>query len=135
VNSFFKLKVAPDQDKLVAPNEITLAQAAYDPASEVWGIFEGDTPVGLFAIINMAEYPHREPGDDPQSLYLWRRSLTRTTKAKASAVSPSRNAGASPAPRVSPASPPRWSTRPSPTWVSTKTSDSLKPATRSTVNW
>lgn len=72
VNAFFKLKVAPEQEHLVAPNEITLAQAPYEPAGEVWGIFEGEEPVGLFAIIDMARYPHPEPGDDRQSAYLWR---------------------------------------------------------------
>lgn len=70
--ALFKLKVRPDQDKLVAPVEITLAQAAYEPCSEVWGLWDGDTLVGQMAMIDLARSPHTEACDEPESAYVWR---------------------------------------------------------------
>ena len=48
------LRVGADQDQLVAPNDVTFTQAATEGGSEVYGLFDGDKPVGLIAIIDLA---------------------------------------------------------------------------------
>ncbi|MEM1237005.1 MAG: GNAT family N-acetyltransferase [Pseudomonadota bacterium] len=73
LSALFKLKVRDDQDGLVAPNAITLAQQAYEPdGAHVWGLWDGDTAVGLMAMIDCRNYADLEDGDDPNSAYLWR---------------------------------------------------------------
>ena len=73
LGQLLKLKVREDQDNLVAPNSVTLAQSAYEqPGSYVYGIFEGDQAVGLVALIHPQVYPFLEPEDDPEAAYLWR---------------------------------------------------------------
>ena len=68
-----RLKVRPDQEHLVAPNAVTVAQAAYEqPGAYVWGLWHGDDAVGLLAMIHPREYEHLEPGDDPDGAYIWR---------------------------------------------------------------
>lgn len=68
-----KLKVRPDQEHLVAPNPVTIAQAAYEkPGGYVWGLWDGNTAVGLLAMIHPKEYQHLEEGDDPEGAYIWR---------------------------------------------------------------
>jgi diamine N-acetyltransferase len=71
------LNVRPDQQDLVSSNAKTLAQAAYEPGSYVWGLWDADTPVGLMAMIHPGEYPWvdgtmNEPADDRTAAYLWR---------------------------------------------------------------
>ena len=69
----FKVKATPEQRTFVGPNPETIAQAAYDPAAEVYGIWDAKTAVGLIALY---DYGHPEAelddGDDPEGLYLWR---------------------------------------------------------------
>jgi len=72
LRALFRLKVAEDQAGLVAPNEITLAQAAYEAGSHVWGLWEGDTAVGLIAMIHPHEAGGMEEGEDPDAAYIWR---------------------------------------------------------------
>lgn len=72
VDALLDLKVHPKQENLVAPNSVTLAQARYEPASSVWGLWQGDAPIGLIAMIDLGNYPDLQPGDDPNSAYLWR---------------------------------------------------------------
>lgn len=73
VNKFFAVKVAPDQTNLVATNEITLAQAAYYPGAFAWGLWDDETPVGLLAMIKIAEDPEFDPAaDDANGAYIWR---------------------------------------------------------------
>lgn len=72
LRALFRLKVAEDQAGLVAPNEITLAQAAYEPGGYVWGLWEGDIAVGLLAMIHPHEAGGMEEGEDPDAAYLWR---------------------------------------------------------------
>lgn len=72
LKKLFKLKVAPEQDNLVAPNEITLAQQAYEPGSSVWGLWDGETLVGLLAMVDPRKTPHNEDGDDLEAAYVWR---------------------------------------------------------------
>ena len=72
---FLKMELTPEQTeaRLVAPNAVTLAQAAYEPASEVYEIWDDEIPVGLIALWDPA-HPDAdvEDGDDPESLFLWR---------------------------------------------------------------
>ena len=68
-----QLKVRADQDHLVAPNAVTIAQCAYEqPGGYVWGLWDAETPVGLLAMIHPREYPHLEAGDDLNGAYIWR---------------------------------------------------------------
>lgn len=71
VTPLIALAVGQDQRGLVAENAVTLAQAAYEPGAEVWGLWEGGTPVGLMAMIDPREGA-LDPGDDPEAAYLWR---------------------------------------------------------------
>ncbi len=72
---FLRLELTPEQTaaRLVAPTAVTLAQDAYDPSSEVWFIYDKETPVGLVALWDPA-HPEAdlEDGDDPKCLFLWR---------------------------------------------------------------
>ena len=72
LRALFQLKVDASQQDFVAPNEITLAQVAYDPNAEVFGIWADDQLVGLTALIDTTDYPHLEDGDDPNSGFIWR---------------------------------------------------------------
>jgi diamine N-acetyltransferase len=73
-----RLRVRPDQLDLVSPNANTLAQAAYETGSYVWGLWEGPDIVGLMAMIHPGEYPwdhYASPQPDTQdrkAAYLWR---------------------------------------------------------------
>jgi diamine N-acetyltransferase len=71
------LHVRPDQLDLVSNNAKTLAEAAYEPGSHVWGLWVADTLVGLMAMINPAQdtaddYPLIDPRDGTPAAYLWR---------------------------------------------------------------
>jgi diamine N-acetyltransferase len=71
------LSVRPDQAGLVSDNATTLAQAAYETGSYVWGLWDGAAPVGLMAMIHPGEYPWDdrasfEPDTDREAAYLWR---------------------------------------------------------------
>jgi diamine N-acetyltransferase len=72
VRKLIALDVRPAQRDLVSPNAVTLAQAAYEAGSRVWGLWEGDVPVGLMAMVHPHEYPFHEDGDDREAAYLWR---------------------------------------------------------------
>ena len=58
-----RLKVAPDQEQFVAPNTVSLAQAAFEPLAWARAIYAGDTAVGFVMLY-----------DDPfaPEYYLWR---------------------------------------------------------------
>ena len=60
----FKLKVSPEQERFVSPNEISIAEAHFSP-DVAWfrAIYHGDTPVGFLML-----------RDDPSKpeYYLWR---------------------------------------------------------------
>ena len=71
VNPLIRLEVRQDQRGLVAPNAVTLAQAAHEPGAHVWGLWEGEEPVGLVAMVDPRE-GLLEEGDDPQAAHLWR---------------------------------------------------------------
>ena len=64
LREIFRLKVAPEQERFVAPNAVSLAQAYFD-RDIAWfrGIYAGDTPVGFVML-------HDEPA--ARKYYLWR---------------------------------------------------------------
>ncbi len=72
---FLKMEVTPAQAaaRLVAPNAVTLAQASFDPASQVWFIYDDDTPAGMVAMTDLA-HPEAalDEGDDTEGFFLWR---------------------------------------------------------------
>ena len=77
VMPLIKLSVRPDQQDLVSSNAKTLAQAAHEAGSYVWGLWDGDALVGLMAMIHPGEYPwrdyvSRQPTKDESAAYLWR---------------------------------------------------------------
>lgn len=73
VRALYRLKVRPDQETLVSPSGLTMSEAPFAPGSEVFGIWDGDTPVGMISVI---DYSHPDADldddDDPNSLYVWR---------------------------------------------------------------
>ena len=82
VDTLVKLKVGAHQPGLVADNVKTLAQAAYEPNSTVWGLWSGDAAVGLMAMIDFKTYPHLFKDEDPDSAYLWRLMIDHTQQGK-----------------------------------------------------
>ena len=73
VLSLIKLRVLPEQEKNVAPNAVSIAQASVEPGATIFGLWDGDTPVGLLSFIDVARSrPCQEDGDDPDSIYVWR---------------------------------------------------------------
>lgn len=67
------LEVAPQQQGLVTPNVMTMAEAPYEAGALVRGIWQGDAPAGLMAMLRPSAYP-----DDQDitirrdAAYLWR---------------------------------------------------------------
>src|SRR5262245_4649776 len=53
-----RLKVAPEQEKFVAPNAVSIAQAYFD-RDTAWfrAIYDGDTPVGFLMLDDKPEVP------------------------------------------------------------------------------
>jgi len=73
LSALMKLKVRPNQAHLVAPNSVTIAQFNYEPAGWVRGLYNGDEPVGLIAMVTpKIESPSFEEGDPTDAAYLWR---------------------------------------------------------------
>ncbi|MDJ0826352.1 MAG: GNAT family N-acetyltransferase [Rhodobacter sp.] len=72
IDALIHLDVAAGQVDLVSPNAVTLAQAAYEPGAYVWGLWDGETAVGLMAMIHPREDPFLGESDDPDAAYLWR---------------------------------------------------------------
>ena len=73
VGALLRLKVQPGQERFVASNAKTIAQAAYEPFSWLRGLWLGDTPVGLIAMIDIVpEHPETQPDDPPNAIFLWR---------------------------------------------------------------
>lgn len=71
-----KLKVREDQDGFVAPNVMTVAQATFEGGAEIYGLWDGETPVGLMAVIDTS-HPEQIPdqGERTNTLYIWRLML------------------------------------------------------------
>ncbi len=67
------LSVRDDQTTFVAPNLMTMAQSLFEPGSEIYGIWDGESAVGMLAVVDMS-HPHADldEGDDPDGIYIWR---------------------------------------------------------------
>ncbi|MDG2341197.1 MAG: GNAT family N-acetyltransferase [Paracoccaceae bacterium] len=78
-----KLDVAAHQQGFVAPNAITMAQSLFEPGNEIYGIWEGETPVGLIAVVDMS-HPNADldEDDDPDGLYVWRLMVAKDQQGK-----------------------------------------------------
>jgi len=63
VGRICKLKVAPPQERFVAPNAFSLAQALFSKIAWYRAIYAGDTPVGFVMLEDQPEKPE---------YYLWR---------------------------------------------------------------
>ena len=52
---------------------MTMAQSIFEAGSEIYGIWQDDTPVGLLAVVDMS-HPDADldEGDDPDGIYIWR---------------------------------------------------------------
>lgn len=73
VRSLINISVREDQRKLVANNATTIAQSHYDRLSWVRGLWVGDQPVGLIAMIDLrSDHPRCENGAPANTAYLWR---------------------------------------------------------------
>jgi diamine N-acetyltransferase len=66
------LSVRDDQRDLVSPNMKTLAEAPYEPGAVVWGLWDGDRPVGLMAMVDPSGVALHGPHMHPGAAYLWR---------------------------------------------------------------
>lgn len=67
-----RVTVHDDQDGFVAPNAITIAQARFETGAYDFCIWDGDTRIGLLALIDMAEHDDLTEIDDPNAVYVWR---------------------------------------------------------------
>jgi diamine N-acetyltransferase len=63
VNDFLKLKVKPEQEKFVASNAKSIAQAHFEPKAWFRAIYADETPVGFVQLIDDPETPN---------YYIWR---------------------------------------------------------------
>lgn len=74
VQAIGRLAVAPHQTAFVTAPLWTLAQAPFEPGAVLLGIWEGDTAVGLLAMIDMrAAASDAERSEmHPDAGYLWR---------------------------------------------------------------
>jgi diamine N-acetyltransferase len=66
------LNVDPAQRHFVGSNRKTFRQWPDEPGAEVFGLWDGETAVGLMACIDMRDRPDRSSANDPQTAYLWR---------------------------------------------------------------
>lgn len=66
------ITVHPDQDRFIAPNIVTIAQARFETGAYDFCLWDGDTRIGLIALIDMAEHEDREEIDAPDAVYVWR---------------------------------------------------------------
>ncbi|MCU0831455.1 MAG: GNAT family N-acetyltransferase [Rhizobiaceae bacterium] len=77
VRPLLAMEVAEDQKAFVASNALTLSQAPYETGAHVFGIWHGETRVGLLAAVDNRDYKFGGPGDDPNSAFLWRLLIAR----------------------------------------------------------
>ena len=73
VGPLYAVRTTEAQQDFVAPNGITFGQAPFEPGSEIFGIWDGRTAVGLIAVIDMV-HPDADitPGHDRDGIYVWR---------------------------------------------------------------
>jgi histidinol dehydrogenase len=65
-----KIKTTAEQEKFVAPNAVSLAQAAYKPPGRPFGLWSQGEPVGFLLLWDARRDP--EPGEAADQLYIWR---------------------------------------------------------------
>jgi histidinol dehydrogenase len=68
VRPLTKLDVSPEQQRFVASNAISIAQAAYEPLGRPMGMYAKGEPVGLVLIYDA----RRDPEEPANQLYVWR---------------------------------------------------------------
>jgi diamine N-acetyltransferase len=66
------LTVREDQRDLVSSNMKTFAEVPYEPGAVVRGLWDGDVPVGLMAMVNPDGVRLHGPFLKPGAAYLWR---------------------------------------------------------------
>jgi diamine N-acetyltransferase len=69
VRTICALRVAPAQERLVAPNAVSIAQAYFEPAAWFRAIYAGETPVGFAMLFDSTRAVAPE---DPDTCHLWR---------------------------------------------------------------
>ncbi len=72
VRPLHDITVRPDQQSFIAPNAMTIAQARFETGAYDFCICDGDTRVGLIALIDMAEHDDRSEIDAPDAGFIWR---------------------------------------------------------------
>ena len=73
LSSILRLEVATEQRIFVATAPVTVAQSMFEPASEVFGLWDGETAVGLIGMIDFTR-PDADlvEGEERGNFYLWR---------------------------------------------------------------
>ncbi len=66
------ITVHADQDRFIAPNILTIAQARFETGAYDFCLWDGDRRIGLIALIDMAEHEDRGEIDAPDAVYVWR---------------------------------------------------------------
>ena len=74
LRDILRLKVSPAQERLVAPNAVSIAQAHFHPEAWFRGICAGDTAVGFAMLEDWSRLPELAPGNWRHEPYvgLWR---------------------------------------------------------------
>lgn len=76
------LSVRDDQRDLVTANVKTLAEAPYEPGAVVWGLWDGEVPVGLMAMVDPAGVRLHGPFVQAGAAYLWRLMIAADCQSK-----------------------------------------------------
>ena len=82
LSALIALEVRADQRDLVTANLYTFAEGFCEPGALVWGLWVGDVPVGLMAMIDFRDDP--EPFEEvaPDAIYLWRLMIAEAHQGK-----------------------------------------------------
>lgn len=77
------LKVKSEQDGLVTPNVMTMAEAQFEPGALVRAAWHNDQPVGLLAMLRPSAYPEDQDIIIRRDLaYVWRLMIDARFQAK-----------------------------------------------------
>jgi diamine N-acetyltransferase len=69
VRTICDLRVAPAQERLVAPNAVSIAQAHFEPAAWFRAIYADETPVGFAMLFDSTR---AKAPEQPDTCHLWR---------------------------------------------------------------
>lgn len=72
LRDYLRLKVAPGQENLVAPNAVSIAQAHFSPQAWFRGITAGGVPIGFGMLDDWTLAPARAPQQPIDTIWLWR---------------------------------------------------------------